>query len=64
MITFNNSGVPLYHYSKRLIRENERVSLLNKNAPMSRRARRKLKRKLKNKGVVIDKENNCLYIDL
>ena len=62
-VTTNNSGIPLYHYSKRLIEENKKAALMNNNKPMSRKQRRKLDRQLKKKGVVIDKLNNCLIVE-
>ena len=64
-ITHNpSSGVRLYHYSNRAINENRAAALTNKDKPMTRHQKRKLERKLKNKGVTIDKENNCLYVDI
>lgn len=62
-ITNNNSGIPLYHYSKRLIEDNKKAALMNKDKPMTRKQRRKLDRQLKKKGVVIDKLNNCLIVE-
>lgn len=62
-ITNNNSGTPLYHYSKRLIEDNKKAALMNKDKPMTRKQRRKLDRQLKKKGVVIDKLNNCLIVE-
>lgn len=62
-ITNNNSGTPLYHYSKRLIEDNKKSALMNKDKSMTRKQRRKLNRQLKKKGVVIDKLNNCLIVE-
>lgn len=62
-ITNNNSGIPLYHYSKRLIEDNRKAAVMNVNKSMNRKQRRKLERQLKKKGVVIDEFNNCLIVE-
>lgn len=44
MITSNNSGTPLFYYSKKVISENK-----NLDFPISRKQRRKMERRLSKK---------------
>ena len=53
-VTSNNSGVPLYHYSKRLIEEERKAAIKNTKVPMNRKRRRLLERKLRKKGIIIE----------
>lgn len=46
-VTHNpSSGVPLNHYTHKVINENRQAKLIDKGTPLNRHERRKLERKL------------------
>lgn len=57
-VTSNNGGIPIYHYSKRLIEKEKVNHFKTGNITMNRKARRNLEKKIKkiNKGAYIEYE--------
>ena len=48
-VTSNNGGIPIYHYSKRLIEKEKVNHFKNGDITMNRKARRNLEKKIKRK---------------